>query len=71
MAKFQLQANISVPEEQLLRSLAEVSGHSMSLIAARAITEWLQHNYRDQLDLYANATRFHLHDHLHDRCQKK
>ena len=56
MAKFSIQATVSVPEGLLLRSLSEASGHSMSLLAGRAITEWLQHNYRDQLDLYSNTT---------------
>ena len=39
----------------MLRTLAAASGHSVSLIAARAITEWLQHNYRDQIDLYSQV----------------
>ena len=55
MSKVKVQATISVPEERMLSSLSEASGHSVSLIAARAITEWLQHNYRDQVDLYAHV----------------
>ena len=55
MSKKQLQVAISVPEQKMLTSLAEVSGHSISLIAARAVTEWLQHNYRDQIDLYSQV----------------
>ena len=39
----------------MLRTLAAASGHAVSLIAARAITEWLQHNYRDQIDLYSQV----------------
>jgi len=53
--KFSLQTTVSVPEQAMLRTLAAASGHAVSLIAARAITEWLQHNYRDQIDLYSQA----------------
>ena len=53
--KFSLQTTVSVPEEAMLRTLAAASGHAVSLIAARAITEWLQHNYRDQMDLYSQV----------------
>ena len=55
MSKTKVQATVSVPEETMLASLSEASGHSVSLIVARAITEWLQQNYRDQIDLYAHT----------------
>ena len=54
--KGKVQATVSMPEELMLRVLAEASGHSVSLIAGRAITEWLQLNYRDQVDLYDKAS---------------
>ena len=52
MKKEALQVTISVPEKLMLALLAKASGHNASMIAARAITEWLQRNYRDQMDLY-------------------
>ena len=45
---------VSVPEAKMIEHLAQVSGHSQSLLAGRAISEWLQRNYRDQLDLYSD-----------------
>ena len=47
-----LQITVSDPEAAMLEKLAVLSGHNVSLLAARAITGWLQQNYRDQIDLY-------------------
>ena len=48
-----VQITVSDPEAAMLGKLAVLSGHNLSLLAARAITGWLQHNYRDQIDLYS------------------
>ena len=51
-----LQVTVSGPEAAMLEKLAVLSGHNVSLLAARAITGWLQQNYRDQVDLYLTHT---------------
>ena len=52
MRKNKLQVTVSEPEAAMLEKLAVLSGHNVSLLSARAITGWLQQNYRDQIDLY-------------------
>ena len=51
-----VQATVSGIEAQMLAELSEASGHSISALAARAITGWLQGNWVEQMALYANCS---------------
>ena len=47
-----LQVTVSATEGAMIKNLSCLSDHKVSVIAARAISAWLQQNYRDQIDLY-------------------
>jgi len=48
---------VSVPEEEMIEHLSEITGHSQSLLCSRAISEWLQRNYRDLCHLYESRNK--------------